>query len=273
MRLILGLFLLISLLGCNEAPSHRMAFGDSSAVEFNTSVLKEDAALDVQDVQDEDEGDSPLVDPDDGDEAQEVPDNHQEEAQETTQGLLGPDSLAPEPDASVMSLKSSSSGRKIYLSCYGGTPENDAYGRNWCPWYVHDKPLIQAWANQHGLTTSEANADGYRYAFVRWVDVLRDKPNRDLRYGANEAKFPTYVITDQHGCELWHHVGTLPVGYLDSEWSRASRGHTRRRSQGLLDKEEALTHPVDKAPPPAVQTSEVAMSCGPNGCRIVRKRR
>ncbi|TXH16817.1 MAG: hypothetical protein E6R03_04920 [Hyphomicrobiaceae bacterium] len=245
-----------------------MAFGD---LQQNASAvsLDEPEQIDIQEV--DESGDSPLLDDvaDDADtEGTEAPD--QAEAQE----LIGPDSLiegdAGNEDAEAQSLKSSGGRSRIYLSCYGGTPENERYGRNWCPAYVQDKPVIQAWANKQGLTSSEANADGYRYAFVRWVDVLRDKPSRDLRYGANQAVYPVYVITDQHGCELWHHVGSLPIGYLESKWKEAHYMR-RREAPQRLSRETSETVPVPPKDPVIVASS--AGSCGPNGCKVSRKKK
>lgn len=257
---ILGLFLLISLLGCNQGPSNRMAFGDGSL-----ASLAQNQELDVEetpDVQDDDEGESPLIDS----EVEET----QAEVQEASQGMIGPDSLIPEP-AEAMSLKSSSEKVRVYLSCYGGAGVDRYSGQYWCPQYVRNKPEIQAWANRKGLTSSEANAEGYRYATVRFVDIFRDKPTRDLSYGG-QAMYPTYVMTDQHGHELWHHVGYLEPGYLDAQWNLANHVR-RRRSQGLLDNLEASTHPDDNAQASVAVGAGISYQCGPNGCRIVRNRR
>ena len=272
--LIIGLFLLSSLglVGCNESNPNRMAFGE---LQRNASAvsLNESPNLDLQDVEETPEatpGESPLLD----DVSTEGADTEASETEGAGQGesqdRIGPDSLIEgTPVDEAQALKSSGGQSRVYLSCYGGTPENERYGRNWCPAYVYDKPLIQSWANKRGLTSSEANADGYRYAFVRWVDVLRDKPSRDLRYGSSQANYPVYVLTDEHGCELWHHVGSLPVGYLDSKWDQAQHMRHRRPQERLMNSTSAV---IPEEPKDPVIVASSAGSCGPGGCRVSRKK-
>ena len=244
MRMTLVLLLLINLslfaCGCNDAPMSRQAAAAEDAYEVDLNDFAEDA---------------------------ESPDEPEVEKTEP-QRLLGPDALNPPSDPQM--LKSPSRKNLFYLTCYGGDPQNDGYRRNWGPIYVEDKPQLSSWAIQNGLTIAEANVEGYRYANVRFVDLMRDKVNRDLRFGHEQAKYPTYVLTDQQGQVLWYLVGRMNLTELQKAWDLAMHKPVHESFQRLVDTsiDTSQTHP----PKAAEEEGTVQYQCGPNGCKVIRSK-
>lgn len=124
-------------------------------------------------------------------------------------GIVPPDPLAAEPTGK----KKAKAGRQpeFWLFCYGG---------EWCQACRYDKPLVQAWANRNGLTTSEANVPDSRLSQVQFVDVTRDNVTRDLAYDKpRPAMYPTYLIVDADGRTVWKRAASrIDIEELDLVW-------------------------------------------------------
>ncbi len=116
----------------------------------------------------------------------------------------------PNPLAAAPPPKAKYGQPNYWLFCYGG---------NWCPACRYDRPKLQAWANKHGLPLSEYNVKDSLLATVVLIDITRDRMQRNLQYDKpNPALFPTYVLVDADGSELWHHVGPIDITTLDFLW-------------------------------------------------------
>lgn len=117
---------------------------------------------------------------------------------------------SPNPLSAAPPSKAKYGQPNYWLFCYGG---------NWCPACRYDRPKLQAWANKHGLPLSEYNVKDSLLATVVLIDITRDRVQRDLQYDKpNPALFPTYVLVDANGSELWHHVGPIDITTLDFLW-------------------------------------------------------
>lgn len=134
-------------------------------------------------------------------------------------GAVGP-VLAPDPLAAAPPpLSKQRSQPEHYIFAYGGAGVDPRTGRAWCPGYLFDKPKLTGWANERGITVSEANAPNARYAVLQFVDILRDKPQRNLQFDPpNPPLYPTYLVVDRRGGEVWRHVGPLDMGEFDYVW-------------------------------------------------------
>lgn len=134
---------------------------------------------------------------------------------DATGPVIAPDPLAAAPPKISRGPKQP----EHYLFCYGGTGIDQRTGKPWCPAYVLDKPKIIGWANGNGLPYSEANAANARYAVIQFIDIVRDRPERNLQYDPpNPPLFPTYVVVNRRGEECWHHVGPLVMDEFDFIW-------------------------------------------------------
>lgn len=129
--------------------------------------------------------------------------------------VLAPDPLAAAPPP----MAKQRSQPEHYIFAYGGLGIDQRTGRPWCPGFVIDKPKLTGWANERGITVSEANSPNARYAVLQFVDIVRDKPQRNLQFDPpNPPLFPTYLIVDRRGGEVWRHVGPLDMGEFNSVW-------------------------------------------------------
>ena len=150
----------------------------------------------------------------------------------------GPDPFAEEP-AEVSGLLGASRQPTTYLNCYGYIAKaQDGWGREtneWCQatkLCQADKPKIQAWCNSRGITVSDANSEGFRKAHVRFVEGPRDKWSRDIKYGEKENLYPTYVLTDAQGKEIWHQQGPINTDTLGFIWDVANHQRTKLQVSG-----------------------------------------
>jgi hypothetical protein len=106
-----------------------------------------------------------------------------------------------------------------YIFAYGGEGIDKQTGRPWCPAYVLDKPKLTGWANENGITVSEANSVNSRYAVLQFIDIVRDKPRRNLQFNPPDpALYPTYLVVSGDGREIWRHVGPVDLGEFADAW-------------------------------------------------------
>lgn len=171
-----------------------------------------------------------------------------------SEGFLGPDSFA-EP-MEINGLKGASKTPGVWLNFYyfAGHPLCDS-----------ELAKIKGWANERGVTIASATDANYRYAQVRLIDITKQKPTRDLTFDGNKtALYPTLVIVDRDGRELCHNIGYINLHHLNEDFDRFNRTPSKRR-MGLAE--------VTKAEPDDYRVEDpVTYECGPNGCRIVRRK-
>lgn len=85
-----------------------------------------------------------------------------------------------------------------------------------------EKEKWKAWANENGVTHGEANEPNSRYLTLRFVDVKRDKPQRNYTYDG-ERQLPTVVFVDADGHEFGHYVGYANFEAVTDYWHKIIR--------------------------------------------------
>lgn len=171
------------------------------------------------------------------------------------EGLLGPDPLADE-QPEINGLKGAAHKEGVWLNYY-----HDSRRPEWAP----QTQWLKGWANKRGLTVSTFGEPNFRYAVVRLVDVgkpeVRDKVTRGLVYEPYKVPmYPTLVLVNQNGTELCHNVGSINEHHLSEDYDKFSRTPSKRKmGVAALEPEYRVEDPV-------------RYECGPNGCRIVRRK-
>lgn len=172
-----------------------------------------------------------------------------------------PDPLAEEP-AEIQGLKGAAAQADVWLFFYGG---------QWGALNRTEETKLRGWANGKSLTVSAANIDNARYARVLIVDVTRDPVKRDLRYGNAQPLYPTYVIVDRNGGELWHHVGAVDTAYLDWVWDLANKQRSKKSAPFKSAQFSLPPEPVSEVQKPPAETwtptSDGEWECNGKRCR------
>lgn len=217
--LIAGLIVLLSgcILNFDGTPPHPDTdWTDASASTDNTELESETLSETGEEwLEDQPESDQPpKEEPQQPEESDSAPETDEPDTPDPVPSEpVGPESIShspPNPLAAAPPPKAKYGRPNYWLFCYGG---------NWCPACRYDRPKLQAWANKHGLPLSEYNIQDSLMATVVLIDITRDRVQRDLQYDKpNPALFPTYVLVDAEGSELWHHVGPIDISTLDFLW-------------------------------------------------------